>query len=626
MIGSLVMHLAALIPLQNNSHIVNEPYYQLPRFWTNTGFCPSGEIKWESLKFSLFSESVQMNLMHLAALPTGALTHIRIHWLLELVKFVQYTQAGVPVYDFSDLDDFILNLNDLGLYPVIEFMTDLDGILINNSDIMNDIWEDFSYQVTKRYLNLLGAKNLVKWRFETWNEPDIHNYNILNFTVEGFIEYAMALRKGIKSAGHMSNKPLDLTLRGPAGLFKSKKNHPLCWSLIKNCNDQINDCPINVLTYHRKGQGLATEVLEASSKLLKNIYANYYNINMLPVSNDEADPITGWSTPQDFYEDVRYAAKLVYIVFLHWHAKLNYREFKYLETISHDNAFISYHPFEFTQRTLLAHFRMNNSQPVHSQFIQKPVYAALGMLSKLAPVAADIEVITLSSPNDVLWLLKTSSTGNKPLYVSWLLLPRENTEKLENFTLHRQLPFKSCSVETFAYVVELLEQEKTDPAYIWRTQAGSRPFPDAIERAAMRYAQTPRLQASGLLLMPEFSLNISGLQLPWILLFRVCSNLSPVLKRPEPPTITKITIGEIFISWREAANTTNCLKTYEVWFQVNQTAEWSFISENWHLPYPSFQYAPINACVTGFFKVRAIDFLNRKSNFSDAIEYIEMSI
>lgn len=284
---------------------------------------------------------------------------------------------------------------------------------------------------------------------------------------------------------------------------------------------------------------------------------------------------------------------------MHWHAKLNYREFKYLESISHDNAFISYHPFEFAQRSLLAHFRMNNSQPVHSQFIQKPVYAALGMLSKLAPVAADIEVITLSNSNDVLWLLKTSSTGTKPLYVSWLLLPRENTKKLENFTLHRQLPFKSCSVETFAYVVEILEQEKTDPAYIWRTQAGSRPFPNAIERAAMRYAQTPRLQAYGLLQMSEFILNIGGLQLPWILLFRVCSNFSHVLKQPEPPTITKITIGEIFISWRETANTTNCLKTYEVWFQVNQTAEWSFISENWHLPFPSFQYAPIDSYVNG---------------------------
>lgn len=96
----------------------------------------------------------------------------------------------------------------------------------------------------------------------------------------------MALRKGIKSAGRMYNEPLDFTLRGPAGLFKSKRKHPLCWSLLKNCNDQISHCPINVLTYHRKGQGLATEVLEASSKLLKNLYTNYANINMLPVSNE----------------------------------------------------------------------------------------------------------------------------------------------------------------------------------------------------------------------------------------------------------------------------------------------------------------------------------------------------
>ncbi|XP_011178361.1 alpha-L-iduronidase isoform X2 [Zeugodacus cucurbitae] len=626
MVGSLLMYLAALVPLQNYSYIDNEPYYKLARFWTNTGFCPSGEIKRETLKASLFSDEVQMNLIHLAALPTGALTHIRIHWLLKLVKFIQYTQSGVPIYDFADLDAFVLNLNDLELYPVIEYMTDLDGIIINNSDIMDDLWQDFSYQVTKRYLNLLGAKNLIKWQFETWNEPDIHNYNRLNFTIEGFINYAIALRKGIKAAGRISNKSLDLTLRGPAGLFKSKRKHPLCWALIQNCNKHMDHCPINVLTYHRKGQGLASEVLEASRKLLKKIYGNYANINMLPVSNDEADPIAGWSTPQDFYEDVRYAAKLVYIVFLHWHAKLNFREFKYLESISHDNAFISYHPFEFTQRTLLAHFRMNNSQPVHSQFIQKPVYAALGMLSKLAPIAADIEDIKLSTSNDVLWLLKTSSTVNNPLYLSWLLLPGENTKRIENFTLHRHLPFQLCSIETFAYVVELLEKGKTDPAYFWRTQGGSRPFPNAMERAAMRLAQTPRLQASGILLMPEFRLNIGDFQLPWILLLRVCSSFLPILKQPEPPTITKITVGEIFISWYEIANTTQCLKTYEVWFQVNKTTDWNFISENWHLPFPSFQYAPISSCVNGFYKVRAVDIFNRKSNFSDTVEYFEISI
>ncbi|XP_017469197.1 PREDICTED: alpha-L-iduronidase [Rhagoletis zephyria] len=623
MIGTLLLYLLAFKPLQNNSYTEEESYYELPRFWTSTGFCPMGEIRRESLKAVFFSEEVQMNLLHITALPAGAITHIRIHWLLKLVKFIQYSTAGVPMYDFADLDAFILNLDELGLFPVVEFMTDLDGILASNPDIEGSLWQDFSYQVTKHYLNLLGAKKLLQWRFETWNEPDVRNYNRLNFTVEGYLQYVMALRNGLTAGGRRKVNSLHFKLRGPAGLFKSNGEHPLCWSLIQTCNLQMSHCPIEVLTYHRKGQGFAKEVIESSSQLLKNVYEKYTNFRSIPVSNDEADPIAGWSTPQSYHEDVRYAAKLVYITFLHWHVKISNDVFKNLESISHDNAFISYHPYEFAQRTLLAHFRMNNSQPAHSQFIQKPVYAALGMLSKLATLAADVETITLNNSNNELWLLKTCSIENTPLYLSWLLLPQENTTTLGNFTLRRQLPFTLCAKENFAYIIEILEQGHTDPAHIWRAKANATPFPNKTQRAEMRYAQTPRLQATGLLSRAEFELNIGHFQLPWILLFRVCSYLSPVLKAPRPPVITKIAEGEIFIFWHEA-DTVQCLKTYEVWLKVNATAEWNIISKDWHLPFPSFQFAPPHSSVNGFYRVRGIDFFNRRSKFSNIVEYIEI--
>lgn len=64
----------------------------------------------------------------------------------------------------------------------------------------------------------------------------------------------------------------------------------------------------------------------------------------------EADPIAGWSTPRDFQADVRYAATLMSTVMLHWHAKLAGGVMSQLESISHDNAFLSYHPHEFSQR------------------------------------------------------------------------------------------------------------------------------------------------------------------------------------------------------------------------------------------------------------------------------------
>ncbi|XP_067625119.1 alpha-L-iduronidase isoform X2 [Eurosta solidaginis] len=624
MLGTFLICLAALVPLKNYSYTIDESYHELPRFWTSTGFCPPGDIERHNLKSVLNSDEIQMNILQIAALPNAALTHIRIHWLLKLVKFVEYTPAGVPVYDFNDLDTFIVDLDDLELSPVIEFMTDLDGILMDNPDIESFLWQDFSYQVAKRYLNFLGAEKVLKWRFETWNEPDVLNYNRLNFTVEGFLKYVTALRKGLTTAGHRLNSSLHFTLRGPAGLFKLENKHPLCWALLQICNSKIDQCPIDVLTYHRKGQGLATDVLESSRQFLEKAYEKYANIRSIPISNDEADPIAGWSTPQDYHEDVRYAAKLIYIVLLHWHSKLQNAEFKNLETISHDNAFISYHPYEFSQRTLLAHFRMNNSLPVHSQFIQKPVYAALGMLSKLGSLATDIETLPLNGSQSGIWLLKSVSVSENLLYLSWLILPKENTTNFENFTLHRHLPFVLSNNTILAYVIEILEQGYTDPAHIWRTQAGETPFPNAKQRAEMRHAQTPRLQASGVLTSPELYVAIGDFQPPWILLFRLCSNFSSILKQPKKLLLRQVTTGEVFLSWREAEGSSHYLKTYEVWFQTKTTSEWKLVSENWHLPFPSFQFAPMDSFVNGFYKVRGLDFFNRRSEFSEITEYVEI--
>lgn len=32
-----------------------------------------------------------------------------------------------------------------------------------------------------------GANTLKTWHFETWNEPDLKTYNLLNFTITGMM-------------------------------------------------------------------------------------------------------------------------------------------------------------------------------------------------------------------------------------------------------------------------------------------------------------------------------------------------------------------------------------------------------------------------------------------------------
>lgn len=51
--------------------------------------------------------------------------------------------------------------------------------------------------------------------------------------------------------------------------------------------------------------------------------------------------------------------------------------------LSNDNAFLSYHPHPFSQRTLTARFQVNDTRPPHVQLLRKPVLTAMGLLALL---------------------------------------------------------------------------------------------------------------------------------------------------------------------------------------------------------------------------------------------------
>lgn len=51
--------------------------------------------------------------------------------------------------------------------------------------------------------------------------------------------------------------------------------------------------------------------------------------------------------------------------------------------LSNDNGFLSYNPYFFTERTLLARFQINSTQPRSVQFIRKPGYSVMALLSFL---------------------------------------------------------------------------------------------------------------------------------------------------------------------------------------------------------------------------------------------------
>lgn len=277
-----------------------------------------------------------------------------------------------------------------------------------------------------------------------------------------YMAYATGIADGLKAAARRTMPRLTFKLRGPAGLFKSFEKHKLCWGLLNYCDSNLTECPIDMITYHRKGIESPSNILVNSIELLDIIHNLYPNLKNLCYSNSEADPSAGWSKNLTSNTNVYYAYSLIEIVFQHWNAIYD-GSMERLDSISHDNSFLSYHPFEFEQRTLLAKFSMNQTVPETVQFVQKPVYAALGMLSSLAKYStmvyrdANISYILTLSDNYSAVLLASSDDDN------WNMNETEINISIQNWANGRSTNLD----RKYAYFAEVLNSDQTDPYSIW---------------------------------------------------------------------------------------------------------------------------------------------------------------
>lgn len=308
---------------------------------------------------------------------------------------------------------------------------------------------------------------------------------------EEYLQYVYGVQSGLQAAARRMRPVMKIPLRGPAGLFKSVQKHQLCWGLLDYCNATSNFCPIDVITFHRKGNNTSIDILAETMVLLKIFRDKYPNLKDMSFANTEADIISGWSKALKSNADVHYAHALISVVLQHWNAYVG-GSLNGLDSISHDNSFLSYHPFEFEQRTLLARFAMNESHPKSVRFIQKPVYASLGMLSALIKTATKVY-----SKQNVSYVL---SLGEK--YAAALLLSTEDTQADEIvIELHKK--WNHVENVTFGYLAEFLEPNRTNPYSVWIKY--NRPaYPNETVLSEMIHAQVN---------MPIESANLSSYNL-----------------------------------------------------------------------------------------------------------------
>ncbi|XP_051822258.1 alpha-L-iduronidase isoform X2 [Antechinus flavipes] len=562
---------------------------QLKPFWRSTGFCPPLPHE-KSDRYDL-SKDQQLNLAYIASIPHGGIEQVRTHWLLDLIT--ASVIDGDLRYNFTNLDRFLDLLQENKLIP-------------------------------EKY----GLHHVSRWNFETWNEPDHHDFDNVSMTIQGFLNYYDACSEGLREASSR------LKFGGPGDSFHPFPKSPICWNLLSHCYNGTNfftgekGVRLDYISLHRKGGGSSLYILEQEKEVVQQIQSLFPNFSHVPIYNDEADPLVGWSQPQIWRADVTYASMVVKVIAQHQtllsepNNTLNYT------LLSNDNAFLSYHPHHFTQRTLTARFQMNNTEPPHVHLVRKPVLTAMGLLALLGGTQlwteARCEGLLVDS-NHTLGVLATSHWPEEPSSLdSWqatvLVYASDDNQTSANLsTVTIQLNNVPPATD-LVYMTYYMDNNLTNPYLEWK-KLGSPVFPTIKQFQQMR--ETEDAVATGPFPFPENGqLTLKQeLSIPSILLLHVCSKPHLPPDQVNGVRILPLTRGQITLIWDDACVNSKCLRTYDVEF-----------SQHGHIyrgikrkesTFNLFVFAPDNANVTGFYRLRAVDYWGRPGPFSTPVYYKE---
>ncbi|CAL1264992.1 unnamed protein product [Larinioides sclopetarius] len=295
--------------------IKNEVIFQnLKPFWKSTGLCPPDPHE-ESYNF-LLSPDMKLNIFHIGSLPRKGISQVRIHWMLDLVQ-MRVSHFKVE-YDFSRLDKLIYLLWENDLQPGFELMGNPSNYFNDfENEIQVYLWKDLINKLAVHYIDMFGIDYVMKWNFETWNEPDHHDFDKLNFTIQGFLNYYDACSEGLFSA--------DKRLRfgGPGGSCRipTKGHSPICWALLHHCSYGKNyftgkkGVRLDFISFHKKGNGSSNFIIDEEIETIHYIFSNFPSYINTSFYNDEADPLKNWSLPQWWRADSTYAAMVIKVYF-----------------------------------------------------------------------------------------------------------------------------------------------------------------------------------------------------------------------------------------------------------------------------------------------------------------------
>lgn len=609
---------------------VSETVRRVSPFWQSTGFCPP--LPHEKASGYDLSEDEKQNIIYIGSIPNNGIEQVRIHWLLDLVTLEKNSTEGF-VYSFTYLDILLDRLHDSGLRPGFELMGNPSGYFTTfDDDSQVKKWKELVTLVGKRYIDRYGLDYVQQWNFETWNEPDHHDFDTLNITLDGFMRYYDACSEGLIAASP------KLKLGGPAGGCHDPPKSPICWGLLDHCDSGMNyftgerGVRIDYISFHHKGGGSSLSILEQELETIGKIREKHPRLSSVPIYNDEADPLVGWSKGQPWRRDVQYAAIVVKIIAQHLNLLLIPSNSSY-SLLSNDNGFMNFGPPHFfDQRTLNTRFPMNKTVPKSVETVRKPVAVAMGLLSLVGEIQlkSSVTIGNESVGNDsdvgVIASMHVPTSDQDQHDSVQVVIIVYNSNDTSGLVSHAAIQLNIVNIVPHSADVEMvyihyrLDNEHSNPAGVW-FQAGKPVFPSSSVFDAMRAQQDP-LTLSGPSSITPGSFWSAGLDvpLPGVDLIHFCSK--PMVAPPQVGHVHlhQVHENEVLISWHDVPS--RCLLTYNVYFSLTSNQGYKHASTRNSTftllshRVPGLKLLTQYEHVTVYYKVSATDYWQREGEAS----------
>ncbi|HEY3378589.1 MAG TPA: hypothetical protein VGL77_13950 [Armatimonadota bacterium] len=609
----------------------------LPHFWRSIGFMPAT---------LLLTPIMRQTITYVGALPQRAIEHVRIHFLLDLLK-VERHDAVLSNYDWSELDEGIDLLVNNGLKPFFELMGNPSGAFSDfNDDDQLTAWRDMVRDLAEHLEGRYGVDEVRSWYFEGWNEPDASWWHQWPQEIP-YLRYYDACSEGLRLA--------DPALRfgGPGGC---QTLSPLVKALFAHCDSGINTFTgesgvrLDFISVHEKAADACLEDLNPNTRELLNkelkaveyLRAHHPALARLPLMNNECDPQIGWVAIHTWHAGPYYPAVVSKILNQHLQVLIDDYEVDY-PVLSSDNGFIGtwgnrtllttfgseaafepsaveYAPFVF--RSCTARAPEGSDTPLGPEtfaLIKKPILNLMGLLALLGETRC--AVTGASDPFADFGVMATRRDDEQIAVLVYHSADRVMSSGCDTFNITLDdVPFTEGTLAHYR-----IDETHNNPYRRWE-EMGAPYYPTPEQLAAMRDEQeTTLLEEPSTVVATDGRMTLSfSLPLPGVSLLLLSRKPDEVVAESIPAIhfarYAGLTEGPaVMLSW--VGVTSHTLRTYEVLYAPTTDARMTRVNARDILA-SAYLYTPGSAeGVSGVYQIRALDYWGNVCGLSPVLSF-----